>query len=273
MLIGQYFELGHWFGKTDFHRLVIRNNIELPQQLLERVADFELAQKRFALDFNYPSEHFRQRVGLPGYVERSLTDLVRFSPRGRPDARGDSSLVIGRHSRDERLKHHPNDPALFREIARRGHRVRLMGASVIANALARGTPELQIEIVPFASGPAGQFLSGLDCFLYRAHPHWYETGGNALAEAMAMQIPVVAFGGPVGFAEVIEHGVNGFLVSTEAEALAIFAELAASPELRARIGANARETLLRMAAEQNERTISFYRNRTEITRDQVLAAQ
>ncbi len=267
VLVGQYFDPGDWFVQTRFHRVVIRNNLDAPQALLERVADFELTGKRFALQFNYPSEHFRQRVGLPGYVERALTDLDVFSPTDRPATPRGAPLVVGRHSRDVPLKHHPNDPAFFRDVARRGHRVRLMGATVIANAIARGAPEPAIEFVPFGSVSAAQFLAGLDCFLYRAHPHWYETGGNALAEAMAMQLPVVVFGGPVGFAEVIEHGVNGFLVTTEAEALTVLEELAASPALRADIGARARATLARMAGDQHQRTLNFYRTRATGTAD------
>lgn len=271
VLIGQYFGVNEWFAQTAFHRVVIRNNIELAQQLLERLADFELTQKSFQLDFSYPSARFRARVGLPGHVERSMTDLALFTPQNRTAPEGNAGLVIGRHSRDERLKHHPNDPAFFRKIVRSGHRVRLMGASVIAGALARGTAELGIEIVPFATQSAQQFLAGLDCFLYRAHPHWYETGGNVVAEAMAMEIPVIVFGERLGIAEIIEHGINGFVVSTEAEVLPILAELAVNPALRAAIGARARATLVRMAAEQCERSIAFYRGRATAVPDEIFA--
>lgn len=272
VLVGQYFGVNDWLAHTTFHRVVIRNNIELPQQLLERLTDFELTGKSFQLDFSYPSARFRSRVGLPGHVERSMTDLTLFSPQNRVIREHSTGLVVGRHSRDERLKHHPNDAAFFREIARAGHRVRLMGASVISDALAHGPIEPGIEFVPFAGQSAQQFLAGLDCFLYRAHPHWYETGGNAVAEAMAMELPVIAFGERLGIAEIIEHGVNGFIVSTEAEALAILTDLAADPSLRATVGARARETLVRMAAEQGERSIAFYRGRATAEPADVFAA-
>jgi hypothetical protein len=273
VLIGQYFGVDEWFPQTVFHRVVIRNNIELPQQLLERVADFERSGKSFWLDFSYPSARFRSRVGLPGHVERSMTDLSSFTPKQQVRRDSHAGMVVGRHSRDERLKHHPNDAAFFRDIVRAGHRVRLMGASVVANALSHGRAEPDIEIVPFADQSAQQFLSGLDCFLYRAHPHWYETGGNVVTEAMAMQLPVIVFGEQLGIAEIIEHGVNGFVVSTEAEVLDILAELATNPMLRTEVGVRARETLVRMAAEQNERSIGFYRDRTAAARDEITATR
>jgi len=271
VLIGQYFGVDEWFPQTAFHRVVIRNNIELPQQLLERITDFERTGKSFWLDFSYPSARFRSRVGLPGHVERSMTSLSLFVPRKQDERLANSSLIIGRHSRDERLKHHPNDPSFFREIVRAGQRVRLMGASVIADALGRGPAEPEIEIVPFAGQSAQQFLAGLDCFLYRAHPHWYETGGNVITEAMAMQLPVIVFGERLGIAEILEHRVNGFVVSTEAEVLAILAELAANPGLREEVGIRARETLVRMAEEQSERSIAFYRGRKTAAPDEIRA--
>jgi len=261
VLIGQYFDAGDWMAQTDFGRIVIRNNLDLPQMLLDRVTDLEMLRKRFTLDFNYPSDHHRKRVGLPGYVEYSLTDLAMFAPREVAARQASSGFVVGRHSRDDRLKHHPNDPSFFRSIASQGHRVRLMGATPIAAALARGAPEPRIEIVPFASEPAPQFLASLDCFLYRAHPHWYETGGNAVSEAMAMQLPVIVVGDQVGFAELIEHGVNGFRVATEDETMTIISQLAASADLRVSIGQRARETMVQLAADQTQRTLSFYRDR------------
>ncbi len=260
VLVGQFNALGDWFRKTQFQRVVIRNNIDQPSQLLERVTDFELQGHRFQLDFSYPSAQFRARVGLPGLAEYSLTDLSRFRPTVRTLQPQFGSLVVGRHSRDDRLKYHPNDPSFFRRVVRGGHRVRLMGASVIARAIsfARSAPEPQIEIVPFASESAVQFLASLHCFIYRAHPHWYETGGNVIAEAMAMQLPVIVVGKRMGIAALIEHGVTGYCVDTEEEALAVLEALANDPALRASIGEKARMRMQRLAAEQAKRITAFY---------------
>jgi len=263
VLIGQFVAIGEWFRQTSFQRLVIRNNIDQPQLLLERLVEVELYDKRLAVQFNYPSAQFQARVGLPGAVEYSLTDLDRFHPAVRTRRTPRTSFTVGRHSRDHYTKHHPNDPSFFRAVARAGHRVRLMGASVIASALQHDSSDIRdrIEVVPAGAEPAADFLASLDCFIYRAHPNWYETGGNVIAEAMAMAIPVIVVGEVMGIAALIEHGVNGFCVATEEEALAKLTRLANDEMLRARIGRAARARMEQLAAEQNDTIVAFYADR------------
>lgn len=260
VLIGQFVTLGEWFRHTRFHRLVIRNNIDQPQLLLERLTEVELCNKRLTVQFNYPSAQFRSRVGLPGSIEYPLTDLDRFHPALRTRRPTQSGFIVGRHSRDHYTKHHPNDPAFFRNVIRAGHCVRLMGASVIASALQNDSADIRgrIEVIAAGAESAADFLTSLDCFIYRAHPYWYETGGNVIAEAMAMAIPVIVIGEVMGFAELIEHDVNGYCVATEAEALAKIDRLASDEMLRARIGRSARARMERLATEQHEAIVAFY---------------
>lgn len=257
VLIGQFVDIGQWIGKTAFQRVIIRYNLDHPDELLERMTDLEWHGLRAPVELNYPSAHFEQRVGLPGFVERAMPDLGQFAPFNQaaqsmrvaaatPVPLARQPFIVGRHSRDDVLKHHPNDPSFFRRLTQRGVHVRLMGASVVADALARGTPDPRIEIFPVGALSAAAFLATLDCFVYRSHPRWYETGGNVLAEAMAMALPVIVFGDRIGFAEVIESGRNGFRVDSEDEALAIIEQLANSPALCREVGARARETLLRL---------------------------
>ena len=44
-------------------------------------------------------------------------------------------FTVGRVSRDALDKHHPEDPALYRMLASRGLRVRIMGGTCLASAL------------------------------------------------------------------------------------------------------------------------------------------
>jgi glycosyltransferase involved in cell wall biosynthesis len=63
--------------------------------------------------------------------------------------------------------------------------------------------------------------------------------GYKLIQYMASGVPVVA--SPVGAnKQIIDHGVNGFLASTESEWIEYLSLLAASPPLRARMGAAGR---------------------------------
>ena len=198
---------------------------------------------------------FRQVCGLPGRVEYSAVDVEHFH-RDRAQRDG-NRLCIGRHGRAYPLKFHPNDPAFFRALMARGHRVRMLGGSIIAAAFARD-PALSPQLLDVGSMDARAFLESLDVFVYRKHPRVFETGGTVILEAMAMELPVIVFAEDCGNAEIIEHGKNGFLVASEAEALACVDKLQADPALRARLGGAARATVVALMRQQEDAVVDFY---------------
>ena len=87
------------------------------------------------------------------------------------------------------------------------------------------------------------FLREFDVFV---HPSYGEPFGLAIAEAMAMQKPVIACA-TGGVPEIITHGVDGRLVE-ERSPEAVAAEVASlidDPEHRRRLGERARQTIRR----------------------------
>ena len=196
--------------------------------------------------------HFQSRLlDLPGEVHPSPIDIERFRPAPHlPHPR----VVIGRMSRDVPEKHHPDDIALYRELVRSGHAVRLQGASCLTGQLA-GVDG--VELAPEGALPADAFLQELDIFYYRSHTH-VETFGRVVFEAMACALPVVCHAHG-GYADAIRHGENGFLFETTGEARQLLGQLASDAALRARIGAAARTTIeqLYSATAQQER-MEFY---------------
>jgi len=75
---------------------------------------------------------------------------------------------------------------------------------------------------------------------------------NALLEAMACGLPVVAFECPSGPAEIVSHGRDGLLVPAEdvARLATALDQLLGNPEERARMGHDARQVTVRFAPER-----------------------
>ena len=79
-----------------------------------------------------------------------------------------------------------------------------------------------------------------------------------ILEAMAMELPVILFSERCGSTELIEHGVNGFLVTTEAEALDIVDRLSGDIALRERVGRAARATIVDLMRRQEKALVENY---------------
>jgi tetratricopeptide (TPR) repeat protein len=256
VIFGNYFDFGDWLQNTSLQRIVIRVNTDLPEPLVERMTDIHESLRGIQVDFTFPSKLFRRSTGLPGEIEYPRPDPERFSPL--PRKKRECHFMIGRHSRDDKTKHHPNDPAFYRQLVQHGYRLRILGGHSLHAALHDSPESSSIELLPEGSNDPMDFLSGIDCFFYRKHPNLYETGGNVVFEAMLMSLPVVVFGDRIGPSEIIEHEHNGYLVNNEAEAMRYIDELAANPELCERIGKAARQAILDLIDKQNPRLLNFY---------------
>jgi tetratricopeptide (TPR) repeat protein len=246
ILAGHHVDLGDAWQRTAFDRVILWMNRDRPAELVQRLADIEEGRGAPPVEFAFGARALRERCGLPGAVEYSQVDVARFTPSApsRPEAGG---LVIGRHSRDDAAKHHPNDPSLYRQCIARGHRVRLSGATVLRTCFVGDAASSAVELLAAGGIDARDFLASLDCYVYRAHPRFFCGAVASVLEAMAMALPVVVFRDNLGAAELIEHGVDGFVVVTEAEALACIDALAADPARRAAIGAAARRKAIALS--------------------------
>ncbi|HEY2818822.1 MAG TPA: glycosyltransferase [Casimicrobiaceae bacterium] len=255
IFVGCYFDYGDWLHRATFDRIVIAHNIDLPVELVQRLTQIREGAPSVPIDLTFPSARFARHAGLPGAVEVPFIDLQRFVPHARMSS--GSTLVIGRHSRDDPSKHHPNDPSLYRRLVGLGHRVRLLGGTFLGRALEGDAARPAIELLPAGAEPAPAFLASLDCFLYRKSPDWYETGGTAILEAMGTGLPVVVFD-DCGAADWIDSDRTGFVVNSEDEALAAIARLANEPALRERIGVAARAQAIELVDRQRQLARAFY---------------
>jgi glycosyltransferase involved in cell wall biosynthesis len=98
-----------------------------------------------------------------------------------------------------------------------------------------------LDLVEWSEAAEVPFLQAVDIGIMPLSDTPWARGkcGYKLIQYMACGLPVVA--SPVGVnAEIVEHGVNGFLATTEAEWSEALATLLRDPALRQRMGAAGR---------------------------------
>jgi glycosyltransferase involved in cell wall biosynthesis len=252
LLGGVHVDPGVWLRHARPERVALRYNLAQHERLFAMVEQIRDATA-IEPELLFVSEATRLGAGLPGMIERSLIHLEPFLAAPVPRS-GGRPFTIGRLSRDVPDKHHADDPALYRMLAARGFRVRVMGGTCLANTL-QGVQG--VELMPAGAEPAAAFLASLDAMFYRTGTST-EAYGRVIFEAMASGLPVVA--SPVGgYADSLTPGVDGLLVVTQESAFAALDALAADARLRQQMGEQARQTALRLHGPQAiERQLAFY---------------
>ena len=139
-------------------------------------------------------------------ISASTQDLSRTPPS---DSERVELLCVGRLSNQkgfDRLLKILSLPSNF------DFRLRIIGDGPLKEELMRLTTELRlngrVEFLGIQENPF-QFMVASDCLLL---PSYYEGLPNVVLEANACGLPVIAFNSPGGTAEIIEEGLNGWLV-------------------------------------------------------------
>lgn len=197
-----------WVRASVPARLIVMHNVENAPGLLDLLVALH-AQSSLPIQILMPSDIHRLRSGVAGASYPSPIDLRRFVPPPWPRPAG-SRFVVGRLSRNEHTKFHPNEPALIRRLLAQGLAMRLQGATVLLRHFPPSQPVPGLELLPAGTEDAAAFLRTLDAFYYRTGPHWREPSGRVVAEAMACGLPCLC-ARSVGFSDLIDHGVSGFV--------------------------------------------------------------
>ena len=155
----------------------------------------------------------------------------------------------------------------FAELAAEAADVRLIivgpaiepayGELVFSTIAQKGLTD-RITHVPYADDP-GQYYLASDIFAFASYSEGF---GNVLLEAMSFGLPVVSrYIGDVTDT-FIEHGVSGYLFSTDSAFLDSLKKLAGDPALRKDMGARARERVQKdfQLPDLAKRYVALYRS-------------
>lgn len=249
LVAGVHVAMGLWLKYARFERVILLYNLASHEHL------FAVLQALREMTGCEPEVVFASRalqlsVGLPGRVVHSFIDLDPFltTPDAADVPAASRPFTVGRVSRDVPEKHHAQDPSLYRMLAARGIRVRIMGGTCLAHAL--GDVE-GVELLPAGAQNTADFYRSLDAFFYRTGPV-AEAYGRVVIEAMASGLPVVA-GYIGGYADLIRPGVSGWLVHTQEEAYDALMALVSQPVQARQMGlAGRHDVLLRHSQPANE---------------------
>ena len=257
---GVHLQPGIWLKYTRFQRIILFHNISNQRQLfaiVESVREYTGIHPEIV----FVSALLQRSAALPGRVIPSLLDLKPFLEVAEerlselPDkAVPARPFTVGRASRDFLEKHHPHDLSLYRMLASRGIRVRIMGGTCLAPGLG-GVDG--IELLPAGAETMPDFYRSLDAVFYRTGM-FTEAYGRVVLEAMGAGLPVVAHTA-AGYAEVMVDGVSGFLIQSQEQAYDALMALNESIDLRYRIGHAARQQAIKVhGPEATQRDLTFY---------------
>lgn len=255
IIVGVYHELGPWIDLARPTRTVLIYNTSRRDQLQDRLHTLQCFGKP-KVEIVFAARWLMDACHLSGPVEMSPIDLQRFAPAERAhDNDRNRPFTIGRLSRDNLKKHHPNDVGIYRRFVSEGGSVTIMGGRCLAGELA-DVPE--VTLLPSGAQEPDVFLKNLDCFFYRTSEKYFEPSGRVVSEAMACGLPVVCHRRG-GYSEYIKDRVDGFLFDTDAEAVDILRTLKADHALRRRVGQAARKKLEdSLAPAVRDQFIQFY---------------
>lgn len=227
---GAHVAPGLWLRYARFERVIVQCNLASWERLFALIEVFRETVKQEP-ELVFVSRSLQLTAGLPGRVVRSPMDIQPFLQAAATRKARSAPLTVGRVSRDAPDKHHPQDPMLYRMLAARGWRVRILGGTCLAGEL-RGVAG--VELLPAGAEDTVDFYQSLDIFFYRTGAT-VEAYGRVIVEAMASGLPVVA-ASQGGYVEVMLPGETGLLVDSQEQAWEALIELGNDAALRAAMG-------------------------------------
>lgn len=237
VICGPRTEIGRWYDTASFEKVILIHNLLSPSALYKSLNRLTLNGER-EIEINYMSDLTKKFAGLPGEITYHIPPFERFKPKVKVVSNSAATFTVGRISSDVLAKHHHSDPQIYLTLVNLGMHVRIIGGTCLTPWL---KPHHNINLLPvIQQSEIATSYSELDCFYYRVPSTVKEAYGLVVIEAMLSGLPVVCHRDG-GYAEVINHGVNGFVFDSTEEAIEIITSLKNNTNLRKQIGIRAQE--------------------------------
>lgn len=236
VIMGCETEVKSWYENANFDKVVLYHNKIAPSLLYSALNRLNISGEKKAVEVAYTSKYAKQLAGLPGKVLYHIPNAERFQPL--INNHSSDRFVVGRISIDHISKYHHSDIDLYKLLADQNISVELYGGNCLAPWLGN-YPNIKLLPTPTETD-LNKIYATLDCFIYRVPTLVKEALGLMVIEAMLSRVPIVCHR-EIGAAELIEHGVNGFVYDTNLEAIEIIKTLKNNANLRKNISINAQK--------------------------------
>jgi glycosyltransferase involved in cell wall biosynthesis len=238
IICGGQTHIGQWYELAQFDKIILYHNLISPVELYKALHRLSLNGTR-EVEIIYASELVKKMAGLVGKVSYHIPSAERFKPQLNTQYNQNRPFTIGRISSDSLSKHHHSDIDVYKSLVNSDIRVRIIGGTCLRPWL-KNEPNISLQPTIAQTKKAAAY-NNLDCFYYRVAGTANEASGNEVLEAMQSGLVVVCHRSG-GYAELIKHGVNGFVFDTANKAIEIINDLKNNANLRREIGINAQKT-------------------------------
>jgi len=241
VFVGVEFDCAGWIDRADAERVIVFCQPAAPTRYIDQLREIARHGGR-PVELVFLSQAMADRFGqghtvLPPLIDLGLAgELPAYEERL---AEMSPAWPLGIVGQNQQSVCEPSDGDFINGLASIASRLHVYDPGRIRYSLG-GSPKVRF----FEKRPSGYdlFLTHLACFVHRAQTWWQDTVGRELYGAMALGVPVLCPQHSI-HAERIEHGVDGLVYRSSAEALELLSDLRQSPATAAAMGRAGREKM------------------------------
>ena len=239
VFVGVEFDCAAWIERANAGRVIVFCQSAAPTRYIDQLREIARHGAR-PIELVFPSQAMAHRFGQGHTVLPPLIEVGRareFPPYEERLAEMSPLWPIGIVGQNQQSVCEPSDGDFVTELASATGRLHVYDPGRMRYLLG-GSPMVRF----FERRPAGleAFLTRLACFVHRTETWWQDTVGRELYGAMALGVPVLCPQHSI-HAERIEHGVDGLLYGSSAEAHGLLSDLRQSPTTAAAMGRAGRD--------------------------------